>query len=177
MNMNCIMMPKLPGYDFENRLRQHHTVPHRFDMKNGHRIQRESLCGIGGEPLREEQQCQNACRLRCRTAQCPTQCCSCCPCLEPLIPAKTVIVRKKCPPKTCCDTTCCVPLTCCPPSTCCPPATRPPLAKSNRGRIVNKGIKRDRKAAPHNKRDGGQNISLLNMPTDNCHPWPWACCP
>lgn len=47
-------LPKLPGLDFENRLKQHHTVAHCFDMVNGYRIPRKPPCGIGGDPLKED---------------------------------------------------------------------------------------------------------------------------
>lgn len=46
-------LPKLPGLDFENRLKQNHTVSHCFDFVNGYRIPRIPPTGIGGDPLKE----------------------------------------------------------------------------------------------------------------------------
>lgn len=47
-------LPKLPGLDFEGRLKQKHTVSHCFNFINGYRIPRKPPCGIGGEPLKED---------------------------------------------------------------------------------------------------------------------------
>lgn len=47
-------LPKLPGLDFSNRLRQHHSVSHCFDFRNGYRQPRRPPCGIGGQPLTED---------------------------------------------------------------------------------------------------------------------------
>lgn len=47
-------LPKLPGLDFENRLKQNHTVSHCFDFKNGYQMPRKPPAGIGGDPLKED---------------------------------------------------------------------------------------------------------------------------
>lgn len=47
-------LPKLPGLDFENRLKLHHSVSHSFDFVNGYRIPRPPPIGIGGQPLKED---------------------------------------------------------------------------------------------------------------------------
>lgn len=47
-------LPKLPGLDFEGKFKQKHHVTHCFDFKNGYRIPRPPLSGIGSEPLKEE---------------------------------------------------------------------------------------------------------------------------
>lgn len=47
-------LPKLPGLDFDNRLKLNHSVSHCFDFKNGYRIPRRPPTGIGGDPLKED---------------------------------------------------------------------------------------------------------------------------
>lgn len=47
-------LPKLPGLDFENRLKQNHTVSHCFNYTNGYRMPRKPPIGIGGDPLKED---------------------------------------------------------------------------------------------------------------------------
>lgn len=47
-------LPKLPGLDFENRLKLNHSLAHSFDFVNGYRIPRKPPCGIGGDPLKED---------------------------------------------------------------------------------------------------------------------------
>lgn len=51
--MNLDGLPKLPGLDFENKLKQRHHVPHCFDFVNGYRVPRKPAVGIGGDPLKE----------------------------------------------------------------------------------------------------------------------------
>ncbi|XP_053694812.1 EF-hand domain-containing protein 1-like [Sabethes cyaneus] len=47
-------LPKLPGYDFANRLRQKHHVPQSFKYINGYPIHDKPICGFGGEQLNED---------------------------------------------------------------------------------------------------------------------------
>lgn len=47
-------LPKLPGLDFENRLKQNHTLSHCFNFRNGYQIPRKPPIGIGGDPLKED---------------------------------------------------------------------------------------------------------------------------
>ena len=47
-------LPKLPGLDFESRLKVKHHVPQSFKYVNGYRVPRAPPCGIGGEPLNEK---------------------------------------------------------------------------------------------------------------------------
>lgn len=47
-------LPKLPGLDFENRLKLNHHVAHSFDFVNGHRIPKTSPLGIGKDVLNED---------------------------------------------------------------------------------------------------------------------------
>lgn len=47
-------LPKLPGLDFENRLKLNHHVAHSFDLVNGYRIPRTPPLGIGKDVLNED---------------------------------------------------------------------------------------------------------------------------
>ncbi|KFB35394.1 hypothetical protein ZHAS_00002020 [Anopheles sinensis] len=47
-------LPKLPGNDFANRLRQKHHVPQSFKYINGYPIPVRPECGLGGERLHED---------------------------------------------------------------------------------------------------------------------------
>lgn len=47
-------LPKLPGLDFENRLKLNHHVAHSFDLVNGYRIPRTPSLGIGKDVLKED---------------------------------------------------------------------------------------------------------------------------
>ncbi|XP_049532156.1 EF-hand domain-containing protein 1-like [Anopheles darlingi] len=47
-------LPKLPGNDFANRLRQKHHVPQSFKYINGYPIPVRPECGLGGERLNED---------------------------------------------------------------------------------------------------------------------------
>ncbi|XP_050071896.1 EF-hand domain-containing protein 1-like [Anopheles maculipalpis] len=47
-------LPKLPGNDFANRLRQKHHVPQSFKYVNGYPIPVRPECGLGGERLNED---------------------------------------------------------------------------------------------------------------------------
>ncbi|XP_058824044.1 EF-hand domain-containing protein 1-like [Topomyia yanbarensis] len=47
-------LPKLPGLDFANRLRQKHHVPQCFKYRNGYPIPEKPICGLGGEQLNED---------------------------------------------------------------------------------------------------------------------------
>ncbi|KAJ6636335.1 EF-hand domain-containing protein 1 [Pseudolycoriella hygida] len=47
-------LPKLPGLDFENRLKLNHHVAHSLDFINGYRIRRTPLLGIGKDVLDED---------------------------------------------------------------------------------------------------------------------------
>ncbi|XP_053659906.1 EF-hand domain-containing protein 1-like [Anopheles marshallii] len=47
-------LPKLPGNDFANRLRQKHHVPQSFKYVNGYPIPARPECGLGGERLNED---------------------------------------------------------------------------------------------------------------------------
>lgn len=51
--MNLESLPKLPGLDFDNKLKQRHHVPHCFDFVNGYRVPRKPTVGIGGDPLKQ----------------------------------------------------------------------------------------------------------------------------
>jgi hypothetical protein len=44
-------LPKLPGYNFADKFKFKHHVPHSFGMVNGQRVSRLPTCGIGGDPL------------------------------------------------------------------------------------------------------------------------------
>ncbi|KXJ75877.1 hypothetical protein RP20_CCG010860 [Aedes albopictus] len=47
-------LPKLPGNDFANRLRQKHHIPQCFKYLNGYPIPMKPICGLGGEQLNED---------------------------------------------------------------------------------------------------------------------------
>lgn len=47
-------LPKLPGLDFENRLKLNHHVAHSFDLVNGYRIPKTPPLGIGKDVLNED---------------------------------------------------------------------------------------------------------------------------
>lgn len=46
-------LPKLPGLDFENRIKLNHHLSHCLNYQNGYRIPRKPPIGIGGDPLKE----------------------------------------------------------------------------------------------------------------------------
>lgn len=47
-------LPKLPGLDFENRHKLHHSLSHSFNYVNGYRMPKPFSAGIGGQPLKED---------------------------------------------------------------------------------------------------------------------------
>ncbi|XP_055611860.1 EF-hand domain-containing protein 1-like [Uranotaenia lowii] len=47
-------LPKLPGYEFADRIRQRHNVPQCFKYINGYPVPEKPACGIGGEQLNED---------------------------------------------------------------------------------------------------------------------------
>lgn len=47
-------LPKLPGLDFENKLKLKHHLPHSMGYRNGFRMSNKPPCGIGGYPLKED---------------------------------------------------------------------------------------------------------------------------
>lgn len=47
-------LPKLPGLDFENRVKLKHHLPHSLEFVNGYRIPKKPPSGIGGDKLKED---------------------------------------------------------------------------------------------------------------------------
>ena len=47
-------LPKLPGLDFENRIKLRYNLSHCLEYLNGFRMPKKPLCGIGGDSLKED---------------------------------------------------------------------------------------------------------------------------
>lgn len=47
-------LPKLPGYDFENRVKLRHHLSHSLGYKNGYRTALKPPRGIGGDPIQDD---------------------------------------------------------------------------------------------------------------------------
>uniref|UniRef100_A0A336KAY4 CSON006811 protein n=1 Tax=Culicoides sonorensis TaxID=179676 RepID=A0A336KAY4_CULSO len=47
-------LPKLPGLNFDGKFKQNHNVSHCFDFRNGYRIPKTPVFGVGGDPKKED---------------------------------------------------------------------------------------------------------------------------